>query len=44
MENKLPNENSVENGENPLNVLFKVVLTTALTLVAGWLIMFFGLI
>ncbi|MDD3148071.1 MAG: hypothetical protein PHD82_12255 [Candidatus Riflebacteria bacterium] len=44
MENKLPENSSTENGENPGSVLIKIVVTTLATLAVGGLFLMLGLV
>ena len=44
MENKLPENNATDNGENPGSVLIKIVVTTVATLAVGGLFLLLGLV
>lgn len=44
MENKNLNQNPLDSGDKPQDVLVKIIVTTVVTCVIGWLIMYLGLI
>lgn len=44
MDNHKNDLNQLENGESPVDLFKKIVITTVVTCVVGWLVMYFGLI
>ncbi len=44
MDNHKNDLNQLETGESPVDLFKKIVITTVVTCVVGWLVMYFGLI
>ncbi len=44
MDNHKNDLNQLDNGESPADLFKKIIITTVVTCLVGWLVMYFGLI